>query len=140
MKKSNVMVRFTALSVLVCLLLSMLSGCGGKSGRVRETDETTFGIDVARYQGTIDWRKVAQSGVQFAVIRVGYRAQADGIIKEDPNARYNLQEASRADVGIAGGYDSGILFRHGERVRTVPQDELLDALKAEILRMVNEAG
>ena len=51
-----------------------------------------------------------------------------------------IQEASRADVGIAGGYDSGILFRHGERVRTVPQDELLDALKAEILRMVNEAG
>lgn len=51
-----------------------------------------------------------------------------------------IQEASRADVGIAGGYDSGILFRHGERVRTVPQAELLDALKAEILRMVNESG
>ena len=103
MKKSNVMVRFTALSVLVCLLLSMLSGCGGKSGRVRETDETTFGIDVARYQGTIDWWKVAQSGVQYAIIRVGYRAQADGIIKEDPNARYNLQEAEKAGLSL-GAY------------------------------------
>ncbi|MBR4444310.1 MAG: flavodoxin-dependent (E)-4-hydroxy-3-methylbut-2-enyl-diphosphate synthase [Solobacterium sp.] len=43
-----------------------------------------------------------------------------------------IQEAGRADVGIAGGHDAGILFRHGKLVRTVPQDELFDALKAEI--------
>lgn len=43
------------------------------SGAVAETEEITFGIDVARYQGTIDWAQVAASGVEFAMVRVGYR-------------------------------------------------------------------
>lgn len=103
MKKKNVMLRLWALSVMVSMLLTLLSGCGGKSKRVPETDEVTMGVDVARYQGTIDWQQVAQSGIQFAMVRVGYRAQADGLIKEDPNARYNLQEASRAGVAL-GAY------------------------------------
>ncbi len=49
-----------------------------------------------------------------------------------------VQEASRADVGIAGGSDSGILFRHGQILRTVPQEQLADALKAEILQILKE--
>ena len=103
MKQRNHTRKRTAVLCIISLLLTLLSGCGGKHGRVRETDETTLGIDVARYQGTIDWQQVARSGVQFAMIRVGYRAQADGIIKEDPNARYNLQEASRAGIAL-GAY------------------------------------
>ena len=30
------------------------------------------GIDVSKWQGTIDWQKVKDSGVQFAIIREGY--------------------------------------------------------------------
>ena len=30
------------------------------------------GIDVSYHQGTIDWKKVADSGIQFAMIRAGY--------------------------------------------------------------------
>lgn len=41
-------------------------------------------------------------------------------------------EASAADVGIAGGRGEGLLFRKGEIVRKVPQDQLVDALMAEI--------
>lgn len=37
-------------------------------------------------------------------------------------------EASAADVGIAGGDGVGLLFRKGEIVRRVPQEELVDAL------------
>jgi len=44
-------------------------------------------------------------------------------------------EARGADVGIAGGRGAGVLFRHGEVVRTVPEDELLSSLLAEIDRM-----
>lgn len=33
---------------------------------------TLKGIDVSEWQGTIDWRKVAKDGVQFAVIHAGY--------------------------------------------------------------------
>lgn len=48
-----------------------------------------------------------------------------------------IQEASRADIGIAGGHDSGILFRHGEVIRTVPQEELKDALFEEIKKLLD---
>ena len=85
---------------LVFAAALLLSGCGRKSSGVKETDETTMGIDVARYQGTIDWEQVAGDGVEFAMIRVGYRANADGVITEDSNARYNLQEAQKYGVKI----------------------------------------
>lgn len=39
-------------------------------------------------------------------------------------------EAREADLGIAGGHNEGILFRHGEMLRKVPQAELADALVA----------
>ena len=49
-----------------------------------------------------------------------------------------MQEASRADIGIAGSFDSGILFKHGEILRQVPQSELAGELKKEIARMAAE--
>ena len=49
-----------------------------------------------------------------------------------------IQEAGRADVGIAGSYDSGILFRKGKIIRTVPQNEIRDALIAEIESIIKE--
>lgn len=71
--------------------------------KVNEIEGQTFGIDVAKYQGTIDWAQVAEAGVEFAMVRVGYRSQADGEIKEDTNARYNLQEASKYGIKL-GAY------------------------------------
>ena len=41
-------------------------------------------------------------------------------------------EAREADIGIAGGIGEGLLFRHGEILRKVPQDKLVDALMDEI--------
>ncbi|MBD5489194.1 MAG: flavodoxin-dependent (E)-4-hydroxy-3-methylbut-2-enyl-diphosphate synthase [Lachnospiraceae bacterium] len=41
-------------------------------------------------------------------------------------------EAKEADIGIAGGLGEGLLFRHGEIVRKVPEDQLLAALKEEL--------
>lgn len=49
-----------------------------------------------------------------------------------------MQEAGRADVGVAGSYDSGLLFRDGEMVRTVPQDKLAEELKKEVLAVIEE--
>lgn len=86
----------------ILLLILTLSGCEKTPKRVtQEVDKTTFGIDVARYQGTIDWDFVARSGeVDFAMVRVGYRGNEDGIIKEDANGRYNLQEGARYGVPL----------------------------------------
>ncbi|RKD24316.1 4-hydroxy-3-methylbut-2-en-1-yl diphosphate synthase [Ammoniphilus oxalaticus] len=41
-------------------------------------------------------------------------------------------EAREADIGIAGARGEGLLFRHGEVVRKIPEDELVDELKKEI--------
>ena len=97
-KRTSALHRMLILAVLAVFVLT-LTGCGHKR-TTKEVDKTTYGIDVARYQGTIDWQKVAGAGIDFAMIRVGYRSMADGVIKEDPNARYNLQEAGKAGVSI----------------------------------------
>ena len=69
-----------------------------------ETDTITMGIDVSKFQGTIDWEKVADAGIDFAMVRVGYRTQSGGEIMEDTNARYNMQEAT------ANGLKNGAYF------------------------------
>ena len=46
------------------------------------------------------------------------------------------QEASRADIGIAGGRQEGLLFKKGELIRKVPQDQIVAVLKEEILKMI----
>ncbi|MGN1014090.1 MAG: flavodoxin-dependent (E)-4-hydroxy-3-methylbut-2-enyl-diphosphate synthase [Butyricicoccus sp.] len=45
-------------------------------------------------------------------------------------------EAREADIGIAGGNGEGLIFRHGEILRKVPQDQLVDELMKEIDAMV----
>ena len=73
------------------------------SESVAETDQVTIGIDVARYQGTIDWAQVAASGIDFAMVRVGYRADASREICADTNAKYNMQEAQKNGIKV-GAY------------------------------------
>lgn len=68
-----------------------------------ENAETTIGIDVSKYQGNIDWKQVAASGIDFAIIRVGYRTMESGEIVEDSSAKYNLQEATANGIK-AGAY------------------------------------
>ncbi len=48
-------------------------------------------------------------------------------------------EAREADLGIAGGDGEGLLFRKGEILRKMPENELLAALKAELDRIASEA-
>ena len=47
-----------------------------------------------------------------------------------------MQEAERADIGIAGSHEGGILFRHGKILRQIPQNELAAELKKEIDALV----
>ncbi len=100
MKKRETYFRLCALILTLSLLLFSLPGCEKKARVTQEIERVSMGIDVARYQGVIDWPQVVQSGVEFAMIRVGYRRALNGEILEDPNGRYNLQEAARAGVKI----------------------------------------
>ena len=69
-----------------------------------EGDKVTSvkGIDVSKYQGEIDWEKVAESGVEFAIIRAGIRGYGTGEIVEDATFQDNLKGATDAgiDVGV----------------------------------------
>lgn len=47
-------------------------------------------------------------------------------------------EARNADIGIAGGVNEGLLFKKGEIIRKVKQEDLVDVLKQEILEMVRQ--
>jgi len=69
----------------------------------KTTEIKTYGIDVSKWQGIIDWKQVKASGVEFVMIRVGYRSTVSGIITEDDYARYNLQQAKANGIKI-GAY------------------------------------
>lgn len=61
------------------------------------------GVDVSAYQQDIDWKAVAESGVEFAIIRVGYRGYTTGELVADEYGRKNLMEAKAAGLKI-GAY------------------------------------
>lgn len=49
-----------------------------------------------------------------------------------------IGEGKEADIGIAGGRGVGLLFRHGEIIRKVPEDQILDVLLTEVDAIVKE--
>lgn len=88
--------------VLLAAVMLLCVGCVEESG-VQEIEKTTLGIDVAKYQGTIDWEQALASGIEFAMIRVGYRGLVNGEITADETAKYNLQEAQKQGIKL-GAY------------------------------------
>ena len=66
--------------------------------------ESRLGIDVSNHQGDIDWTQVSDAGMQFAMIRVGYRGYESGAIQTDEQATVNLDGAQQA------GLDAGVYF------------------------------
>lgn len=59
------------------------------------------GIDVSKFQETIDWNLVAQDGVEFAFIRVGYRGYGtEGRLVEDDNFVTNIEGAQAAGIKV----------------------------------------
>ncbi len=65
-------------------------------------DSAYVGVDVSSFQGEIDWNRVAEAGVQFAIIRAGYRGYTEGGLYEDDFFRDNVEGALEAglDVGV----------------------------------------
>lgn len=63
-----------------------------------EEYEALRGIDVSEHQNEIDWSAVAGSGVQFAIIRAGYRGYTEGTLKEDLYFRRNMEGAAGAGI------------------------------------------
>lgn len=90
-----------------------------------ETRQLTMGIDVSKYQGTIDWAKVKAAGVEFAMIRVGYRAKSTGEIFEDPTARYNMQEAQAVGIKVGAYFFSSAITPDEARAEAAFTKEII---------------
>lgn len=73
---------------------------GTEDKTIKKSDKSSFGIDVSAYQGDIDWEKVKASGVEFAIIRAGYRGSKTGVLVEDTHFRKNLQGAREAGIQV----------------------------------------
>ena len=58
------------------------------------------GIDVSKYQKSIDWKKVAADGVQYAIIRVGYRGYDQGGLIEDDLFDANVKGALQNNIAV----------------------------------------
>ena len=71
--------------------------------------ESYPGIDVSAYQGVIDWKKVKDSGIDFAIIRLGYRGYESGKLVEDKYAQDNLLGAAEAGLKVGAYFFSQAL-------------------------------
>ena len=76
---------------------------------VLQNVESYPGVDVSAYQGDIDWEKVADSGIDFAIIRLGYRGYESGKLVEDAKARQNLEGAAAAGLKVGAYFFSQAL-------------------------------
>ena len=70
------------------------------SDGILNTGSGILGIDVSKWNGTIDWQKVKNAGVSYAIIRTGYRGSSIGALIEDPKFRYNIQGAINAGIKV----------------------------------------
>ena len=74
-----------------------------RDGLTRYDDQKArLGVDVSEYQGNIDWAAVKAAGVDFAILRVGYRGMTQGLLNEDSCFEQNFAGATDAgiDVGV----------------------------------------
>ncbi len=98
-----------------------------ENGFMTYTGEHYIGIDVAEHQKEIDWAKVKEAGVHFAMIRVGYRGATRGDIYEDTMFEQNIQGA------IDNGIKVGIYF-----FSQATTNEEAEAEASNVLSKINE--
>lgn len=59
-----------------------------------------LGIDVSKWNGTIDWNAVKNSGVNYVIIRCGYRGSTQGSLVVDPKFTQNIKGATSAGLKV----------------------------------------
>jgi len=74
-----------------------------EDGRLNYDDdsyELLHGIDVSKYQGKIDWTKLKEQGIDYAILRVGIRGYSEGSIKDDDTFVTNIEGAIENDIQV----------------------------------------
>lgn len=62
--------------------------------------KTKAGIDVSKWNGEIDWDRAKNAGVQFAIVRAGYRGSVTGSLVQDIYFDANMKGAASAGVPV----------------------------------------
>ena len=70
------------------------------SDGVLSTSSGSRGIDVSKWNGSIDWKAVKNEGIDFVIIRCGYRGSSAGALIEDPTFRTNIKGAQAAGLKV----------------------------------------
>ena len=66
-----------------------------------KTENTAIGVDVSRYQGNIDWKKLKAAGVDYVIIRAAFRGTAmSGNLVKDANVEKNYAGAKAAGLKV----------------------------------------
>lgn len=74
--------------------------------------EIKHAVDVSKYNGSINWNKVKADGIEYAMIRVGYRSYgSDPKLCEDPNFRQNIEGAINAGLKVGVYFYSQAITR-----------------------------
>ena len=71
----------------------------GEDGRVHY-GQALCGIDVSSHQGEIDWQAVKADGIDFVILRMGYRGTTEGGLYTDARFLENLEGAAAAGLGV----------------------------------------
>ncbi len=66
----------------------------------KSTANSKVGIDVSKWNGEIDWDRVKNAGVEFAIIRAGYRGSTTGGLVEDSCFVANMRGAAASGVPV----------------------------------------
>lgn len=69
-------------------------------GSITYSGQASYGIDVSAHQGEIDWVAVADSGVEFAMLRIGNRGYTSGAISQDERFEENFQAARENGIQL----------------------------------------
>ncbi len=97
-----------------------------EGGRVAYEDENAAahvtGVDVSDHQGVIDWQAVAADGIDFAMVRVGWRGNTEGYLHADEQFEQNWAGAREAGVACGAYFYSQAITEDEAR------DEALFAL------------
>jgi GH25 family lysozyme M1 (1,4-beta-N-acetylmuramidase) len=62
--------------------------------------KTMLGVDVSKFQGTIDWQAVKEAGIEFAILRAGLRGYGSGELVTDTSFAENYRKATEAGLAV----------------------------------------
>ena len=82
-------------------------------------------VDLVALAGAVEQRMIPYSHLNIHVAVMGCEVNGPG-------------EARAADLGVAGGKGIGLIFKHGEVIRKVPEAQIVDALIEEVQKLATE--